>query len=143
MTIPVLSLLGFALWTLLILFVTVGPYRWSRVLTGRASLSQWSADPGTSTGWYARAMRAHMNCIENLPVFGAIVFAVQQAHLSSPLVDGLALSVLGARVLQTTVHISLEQTDLVVGFRFSFFLVQLMAMLAMVVALLALAFPAP
>ena len=33
MPIPVWVLLGFAAWTLIILFTTVGVYRWSRILT--------------------------------------------------------------------------------------------------------------
>ena len=44
MTIPVLVLLAFAAWTLLTLFGSVGVYRWSRILTGRASIAEWRAD---------------------------------------------------------------------------------------------------
>ena len=38
MTNPVWVLLGFAAWTLLTLFTTIGVYRWTRILTGRASI---------------------------------------------------------------------------------------------------------
>jgi hypothetical protein len=44
MPIQVWVLLGFADWTLLILFATVGVYRWSRILTGRAAIAAWRAD---------------------------------------------------------------------------------------------------
>lgn len=137
MTIPVLALLGFALWTLLILFGTVGVYRWSRILTGRTRISQWTADPDGGTGIYPRAMRAHMNCIENLPVFGAIVFALDRAGLDTPVLSGLALVVLGARVLQSTVHIAFRQTDTIASLRFAFYFAQIVAMIAMAVILLA------
>jgi hypothetical protein len=40
MTIPVAVLLAVALWTLIILFGSVGVYRWSRVLIGRAAISE-------------------------------------------------------------------------------------------------------
>jgi uncharacterized MAPEG superfamily protein len=129
--IPVIALLGFALWTLLILFVTIGPYRWLSIFAGKTKVSDWTADPNAGHGWYPRAMRAHLNCVENLPVFGAIVFAVQSAGVSSSLMDGLALTVLGARVLHTSVHIGLVQTDVVASVRFGFFFIQLMAMVAM------------
>ena len=66
MTIPVLVLLAFAAWTLLTLFGSVGVYRWSRILTGRASIAR--ADLPQGSEWYQRAVRAHMNCVENLPV---------------------------------------------------------------------------
>ena len=44
MPIPVWVLLGFAAWTLLTLFTTIGVYRWTRILTGRASIAEWRAD---------------------------------------------------------------------------------------------------
>jgi len=39
MSIPVLVLLGFAAWTLLILLISVGVYRWSCILMARASIA--------------------------------------------------------------------------------------------------------
>ncbi|WP_199258186.1 MAPEG family protein [Paracoccus binzhouensis] len=98
MTIPLLALLGFALWTLLILFAFVGPYRWVRILSGRTRASHWTADPNAGAGLYPRAMRAHMNCIENLPVFGTIVYVIDRVGLESLALDALALIVLGARI---------------------------------------------
>ena len=44
MPIPVWVLLGFAAWTLLILFTAVGVYRWSRILTGHTAISTWRAN---------------------------------------------------------------------------------------------------
>jgi uncharacterized MAPEG superfamily protein len=44
MTIPLWVLLGFAGWTLFVLFGTIGVYRWSRILTGRARIAEWQAD---------------------------------------------------------------------------------------------------
>ena len=38
MTLPVWMLLGFATWTVLLLLVTVGIYRWSRILRGASRL---------------------------------------------------------------------------------------------------------
>ena len=40
MNIPVLVLLGFAAWTLVILSIGVGGYRWALILSGRASVEQ-------------------------------------------------------------------------------------------------------
>jgi hypothetical protein len=57
MNIPLLILLGFAAWTLLALFVTVGISRWSRILTGRATITEWRADLPQGSDWYDRAMR--------------------------------------------------------------------------------------
>ena len=73
---PVVVLVGFAPWTLLTLLGSVGVYRWSRILTGHASIAEWRADWPQGCEWYQRAMRAHMNCVENLPVYTAIVVAL-------------------------------------------------------------------
>jgi uncharacterized MAPEG superfamily protein len=135
MTIPLMALLGFALWTLLILLVTIGPYRWLRILTGRTRASHWTADPNAGSGYYPRAMRAHMNCIENLPVFVAIVYVIDRVGLQSPLLDALALTVLGARIVQSSVHIALVQTDNVIFVRFGFYFAQIVAMISMVAIL--------
>jgi uncharacterized MAPEG superfamily protein len=124
MTVPIWSLLGFAAWTLLLLLLTIGVYRWFRVLTGRAGISEFRADQVEGQDWYKRAMRAHANCIENLPVFVAIVFALYAANVAGTLVNMLAATVLAARIVQSLVHVSFEQTNSVVSVRFSFFFLQ-------------------
>ena len=131
MTIPQWVLLGFSGWTLIVLFATVGVYRWSRILTGRSTVSEWRADEIQGSEWYRRAMRAHVNCIENLPVYGGIVLCATAARATGPLLDVLALTLLGARLFQTSTHIALEQTDPVAALRFAFFFVQILCMFAM------------
>ena len=131
MTIPQWVLLGFAAWTLMTLMATVGIYRWSRILAGRARISQWRADEQQGSGWYARAMRAHANCVENLPVYGAVVLCATAAQVNDGLLDVLAAILLGARILQTVTHLSFRQTDAIASLRFTFFVVQVLCMLAM------------
>jgi uncharacterized MAPEG superfamily protein len=126
------SLLAFAAWTVLLLAFTVGVYRWSRILTSRAQIAQFRADAADGEGWYQRGTRAHANCIENLPVFCAIVLALSASGVGGPLVDGLSISVPIARVVQSTVHVSFVQTNRVVAVRFSFFTVQLLSFLALI-----------
>lgn len=131
MPIPMWVLLGFAAWTLIVLMGSVGVYRWSRILTGRASVSEWRADVAQGADWYQRAMRAHMNCVENLPVYGAVAFAAFATGASGPVLDGLAVTFLGARVYQTIVHIAVPQTEPVAATRFGLFFVQVACMAAM------------
>jgi hypothetical protein len=52
--------------------------------------------------------------------------------LQGPLVDALCVAVLAARVVQSTVHVSQVQTDKVVAIRFSFYSVQLVSFLALI-----------
>jgi uncharacterized MAPEG superfamily protein len=86
MTVPILVLLAFAGWTLLTLVGSVGVYRWSRILTGRASIAEWRTDLPQGSDWYQRAMRAHMNCVENLPVYAAIVVALVASGQRRPVI---------------------------------------------------------
>jgi uncharacterized MAPEG superfamily protein len=124
MTVPVWMLLGFATWTLLLLLVTVGWYRWSRIFTGRVAIRNFPADAAGGADWYRRATRAHANCIENLPVFGAIVFALHVGHVGGALVDALAVTVLVARIFQSLTHVFFVHTDTVASVRFTFYFVQ-------------------
>ncbi|MGE5217781.1 MAG: MAPEG family protein [Chloroflexota bacterium] len=129
MTLPVWMLLGFAAWTVLLLTATVGVYRWSRILTGRVEVRNFRADQVEGEDWYKRAMRAHANCIENLPVFGAIVFALHVGNVAGNLVDILAIAILIARVMQSLVHVCFTQTNTMASIRFGFFFVQMVGFL--------------
>lgn len=129
MNLPLWMLLGFAAWTILLLLTTVGIYRWSRILTGRAPIRSFKADDVQGEDWYRRSMRAHANCIENLPIFGAIVFVLYAGELSGTTIDILAATVLAARIIQSLVHVSFVQTNPVVSVRFTFFFVQIVCFL--------------
>jgi uncharacterized MAPEG superfamily protein len=124
MTVPVSMLLGFAMWTLLLLLLTVGIYRWSRIFSGRVQIRDFPADAAGGEEWYRRATRAHANCIENLPVFGAIVFGLYVGNVTGTLVDALATTVLIARIFQSLVHVCFVHTNTVASVRFAFFFVQ-------------------
>jgi uncharacterized MAPEG superfamily protein len=126
-------LLGFAAWTVLLLLATVGVYRWSRILTGRMAIRNFRADQVEGAEWYKRAMRAHANCVENLPVFGAIVVALYVGNVGGALVDGLAAAILVARIMQSLVHVCFVQTNAVVSVRFGFFFVQIVGFLWLIV----------
>ena len=132
MNLALWSLLGFALWTLILLFATVGWYRWSRILTGRQAISTFRADDVQGSDAYKRAMRAHANCVENLPIFGAIVYVGLTSGAGDNASFGvLSMLVLLARLTHSLVHVGLQQTDRVVAFRFAFFLAQIVGMGAM------------
>jgi uncharacterized MAPEG superfamily protein len=132
MTVPVWMLLGFATWTLLLLLFTIGVYRWGRIFSGRVAIRDFPADASGGDEWYRRATRAHANCIENLPVFGAIVFALYAGNVTGALVDALAMTVLVARVFQSLVHVCFVHTNTVASVRFTFFFVQFACFMGLV-----------
>ena len=136
MIFPVWMLVGFAAWTVLLLLATVGVYRWSRILTGRVAIREFRADQIEGAEWYKRAMRAHANCVENLPVFGAIVLGLYVGNVGSALVNALAIAVLVARIMQSLVHVCFVQTNTVTAVRFGFFFVQIVSFLWLTLILL-------
>ena len=131
MTIPQWTLLGFAAWTLALLMATVGVYRWGLILFAKAGIASFPPEAREGAGWYQRGTRAHANCIENLPVFGAIVYLVTAIGLEGPMVNALCIATLAARIVQSCVHISHEQTNAFVAVRFSFYSVQLVSFLVL------------
>jgi uncharacterized MAPEG superfamily protein len=134
-TIPVWALLGFATWTVVLLFTTVGVYRWSRILTGRVAIRDFRADQIDGADWYRRAMRAHANCVENLPVFGAVVLALYASGVGGATVDSVSVAIVAARVMQSLVHVCLVQTNTVASVRFAFFFVQAAGFLSLITIL--------
>ena len=133
MTIPQWTLLGFAAWTLALLMATVGVYRWGNILLSKARIASFRSDQLEGEDWYRRGTRAQATCIENRPVFGVIVFVMTVIGLQGPMVDALCIAILAARVCQSTVHVSHVQTDAFVAVRFSFYSVQLLSFLALIV----------
>lgn len=131
MSTPVWVLLAFAGWTLVPLFGGVLAYRLLAVMRGQRDASGFSAVDPEGPDWYQRAARAHMNCVENLPVYGAIVLAIVASGVRGPWLATLALVFLGARVLQTVTHMGFRMTDPVVNIRFSFYMVQVICMVLM------------
>jgi len=131
MTISLYCLLAFATWTLAVLATTIGVHRWNLILRGEREIHTFRADASDGPDWYRRATRAHANCVENLPVFAAIVVAAALVGLRSPTFDVLTCAVVAARVLQTLTHVGFRETARSVSFRFSFFLVQLACMFAL------------
>jgi hypothetical protein len=131
MTIPLWVLLAFAVWTIAVLMTGIGIRRWALILTGQAQLTDFPADVPNGSTAYRRAVRAHANCVENLPVYGAVSLCTFAAQTTTPLLDALALAFIAARVCQSLVHMLFVETNITVLIRFTFFLTQLVAMLWM------------
>ncbi len=135
MTIPLWSLLAFACWTLLFLLVTVGYYRWSRILTGRSEIKVFQAGQFFDDDAYRRWTRAHANCVENLPVYASIVLLMHITGVQAAWIDWLAIGFMAARIVQSLVHASFRESNLTVAIRFSFFLTQFAIMIVFAVAI--------
>jgi uncharacterized MAPEG superfamily protein len=123
MTTPLWCLLGFVAWTLFLLFL-LGVSRVSKVVAGTAQPNQFPAGVPHGSDAYWRLNRAHLNCVENLPVFASLVLTATVAGIRAGALDTLARVVLGARLGQSLAHLS-SGGNLAVNVRFAFFLTQL------------------
>lgn len=126
---PVAALVLFAVWGLL-LVTTVGVWRFALFLTG--NVPEGGFNPGTQHGSsaYWRLNRAHMNVVENLPAFAAIVLSGVALGVQSPEFSSLASIVLLARVVQTFIHVS-SGAQIAILLRFAAYLVQVICMFGM------------
>ena len=131
MSLSLWMLLGFAGWTLLTLIVGVGAPRWTLIVLGRGDLTSFPGDTPHGSASYRRAVRAHANCLETLPVFATVVLTATVAHFVGRAMDVLAATTMGARIVQTSVHVLFRERTRTIAVRFSFFLVQVIAIIAM------------
>ena len=130
MTTPLWVLLAFAMWTIFMV-LHISFHRWKSVFTGTVPKGGFPSDVVPEHDWYRRAMQAHRNSVENLAVYGAIVVVLTVRGFDTPMLDYLALAVIAGRILQSLVHVFLEQTRQIVLVRFSFYFVQLASMIWM------------
>ncbi len=117
-----MALLGFAAWTLLLVALAVS-WRVVEVLRGKPANSWTRGAASESPAFIKRAEHAHLNCLENLPIFAAIVLVAQVLGQSAA-VDAVAAWVLYARIAQSTTHL-IGVTHWLVLVRATFFAVQL------------------
>lgn len=129
MTTPLWVLLAFAVWTLAVLMIGIGVRRWTLIFSGRAQLTDFPADSAHGSTAYRRAVRAHANCVENLPVFGAIAVTAYVAKVTEPAVDLASIVFMATRMFQSLTHMLLTETNTTVLLRFIFFLAQVVVMI--------------
>lgn len=110
MTTPLLCLLAFAAWTILLTVAGIGlarmylaffesvPYNaWSKVDEGRGE----DPDPPIMK----RLRRARANCVENLPIVAPIILTGAMLGVQTKTFDYLAVAFLVLRLCQSTIHI--------------------------------------
>jgi uncharacterized MAPEG superfamily protein len=130
------SLLVFAAWTVLLVAVSL-LHRTVVVFLRRHPANAWprgKPPPDDEPAFMIRLRDAHLNCAENLPVFGAIVVVAAVADRLGSL-DPVAPYLVAARLAQSITHL-IGTGHWHVFVRASFFGVQLGLYAYMLVALL-------
>lgn len=98
-----IALLGFVAWTLLLLLL-MELARVRLVMATRFDPRQFRPDNANLSPFMQRLARAHANCVEGFPVFGGLLL-VALATGQAAVTDPLALFFLGARLVQSTIHL--------------------------------------
>ena len=119
------ALAGFAGWTVLLL-LTVANLRMLNFFTGKKAINGFSPTGDDLPGFGQRVTRAHLNSVENLPVFAALVAAAGLSGQFS-IMESTVMYVLYARIGQSIAHL-ISTAPLVVWVRASFFFVQVLLM---------------
>lgn len=102
-----------------------------QALLGQKRIDSWErGKESTDPLFLQRAKSAHLNCLENFPVFAAVV-AIAGLMGQIDAINGLAMFVLYARIGQTISHV-LGTSFVLVLSRATFFLAQVFLTLYMV-----------
>ena len=117
-----LALTGFIAWALALL-VLMEAIRSKMVLTKQVQANGFVPDNANLSPFMQRLARAHANCIEGLPIFGGLMVVALRTQRTA-VTDPLALVLLGARVLQSCIHLASLGNPAVTA-RFTAFAVQM------------------
>ena len=112
----------FIAWALLLL-VVMEILRCHLVLTGRAQSNEFKPDNSNISPFMQRLARAHANCLEGLPIFGGLL-VVALVTGRTEVTDALAPWLLGARIVQSSIHLA-SVSVIAVNARFTAFAVQI------------------
>ena len=121
MTATLQALLGFIAWTLCLLVLMEAIRSWL-VLSGTVPANGFTSDNANLSPFMQRLARAHANCLEGLPLFGGLMLVAVVAGRET-VTDPLAWVLLGARIVQSLIHL-VSTSPAAVTARFTAFAVQ-------------------
>ena len=133
----IIALTLYALWAMF-LVLSIGAARVRQVARGQAQPTSFTAGVPHGPEPYWRLNRAHMNTIENLPIFATVVLSGWAINAVGPTFNALAMTVVGARAVQSLIHISSGSVH-AINLRFSAFAVQIVCQIWMAWLILAAA----
>jgi len=112
----------FISWALLLL-ILMEMLRSYLVVSGRVRSNEFNPENSNLSPFMQRLARAHANCLEGLPIFGGLL-VVALATGRTEVTDPLAPWLLGARVVQSSIHLA-SLSVIAVNARFTAFAIQI------------------
>ena len=128
---PIVALLAFCAWAILLTAGVLLARGWM-MLTGQRRIGEFPGGQPHGGEAYWRLNRAHLNALENLPVFAAIVLGGAALGVSSPRLALLSEVVVAARIAQSIFHVA-SAGAVSVSLRFCAFATQLGCFALMIV----------
>ena len=116
------ALTVFISWALGLLIV-MEVIRMYLVISGKVAANGFTPDNAALSPFMQRLARAHANCIEGLPIFGGLL-GVAILISKTDVTDPLASTLLGARIVQSIIHL-VSTSQVAVSLRFTAFAVQM------------------
>ena len=126
---PLAALTLFAVWAM-VLVLSIGGWRAVLVLSGKSKITGFPSGTQHGEDAYWRLNRAHMNTVENLPIFGAVIVAGTFMQVQDTASQVLPSLVLYARIVQSLIHVA-SGSALAINLRFAAYAVQLASMLTL------------
>ena len=122
MNLTALALTGYITW-FLILLTSIVLIHTVLTLSGRRQANSFSPEGNDVSDFKLRLHRAHANTLEAMPYIGGLLLLTLATN-TTQVTDQLALPLLYARILQSTVHL-ISTSNLAVMARFTFLSIQL------------------
>ena len=101
MTVPLWGLLAFIIWSMFIVALLLATRL--RHLNAGGSPLDFGDPTGNKLLW--RIFRAQANCAENLPLYAGIVLLLEVRGVANIIIDSLAITYIGFRILHSLIHI--------------------------------------
>jgi uncharacterized MAPEG superfamily protein len=122
MNLTALALTGYIAW-FLILITSIVLIHTVLTLSGKRQANSFSPEGNDVSDFKLRLHRAHANTLEAMPYIGGLLLLALATN-TSQITDQLAMPLLYARILQSTVHL-ISTNNLAVMARFTFLSIQL------------------
>ena len=124
----------YALWAIALVLM-VAADRVLMVIRGQAKADSFTPGVPHGSDSYWRINRAHLNTLENLPIFAAIVLCGWVVGMETATFNRLAMVVVVARIVQSAIHIA-SGSVAAITFRFTALAIQLICEIWMAILLL-------
>ena len=113
----------YVLWTIVLAIIVVSA-RGLAVLNGTCAVNEFKSGVPHGSDRYWQLNRVHMNAVENLPLFGAVVLAGVVTGADTATFLNVAWLAAFARIAQSTIHM-ISTSKIAVWLRVTAFSVQL------------------